>query len=105
MILMNLLAGQQRRWRHREHTYGQGRGEEGKGEMNGESSMEACTSPCVKYIANGKVVWLRELTLRLCNNLERWDGVGGGRETQEGGGICIPMANSHSCMAEIKPIL
>ena len=27
----------------------------------------------------------------LCDNL---DGVGGGREVQEGGDICIPMANS-----------
>ena len=56
MVLMNLLAGQQRRCRHREHTYGQGQGEEGKGEMNGESSMEAYTLPCVKYIYNGKAV-------------------------------------------------
>ena len=29
-------------------------------------------------------------------NLERqgWDAVGGGREVQEGGNICIPMADS-----------
>jgi len=25
-------------------------------------------------------------------NLEGWDGVGGGREIQKGGNICIPMA-------------
>ena len=30
----------------------------------------------------------------LCDNLERWDGVGSGREVQEGGDICIPTANS-----------
>ena len=30
----------------------------------------------------------------LCDNLEGWDGVGGGREVQEAGSICIPMANS-----------
>ena len=33
-----------------------------------------------------------------CDNLERWDGgrreVGGGREVQEGGNICVPMAGS-----------
>jgi len=29
-----------------------------------------------------------------CNNLEGWDGEGGGREVQEGGGIYIPMADS-----------
>ena len=26
--------------------------------------------------------------------LERWDGVGGGREVQEGGDICTPVADS-----------
>ena len=30
----------------------------------------------------------------LCDNLEEWDGVGGGREVQERGNICIPMADS-----------
>ena len=29
-----------------------------------------------------------------CDNLEGWDGVGGGREVQEGGDICIPMTDS-----------
>ena len=31
------------RLRHREQTYGQGWGEEGQGEMNGESSVDAYT--------------------------------------------------------------
>ena len=35
----------------------------------------------------------RELKLGLCNNLERWDGVGSGREVQWGN-ICTPMADS-----------
>ena len=30
----------------------------------------------------------------LYENLERWDGVGGGREFQGGGDIHIPMADS-----------
>ena len=30
----------------------------------------------------------------LCNNLEEWDGEEGGREVQEEGDICIPMADS-----------
>ena len=30
----------------------------------------------------------------LCDNLEGWDGVRGGREVQEGGDICIPTADS-----------
>ena len=29
----------------------------------------------------------------LCDNLEGWDGVGGGREAQEGGDICMPVAD------------
>ena len=36
----------------------------------------------------------------LCDDLEGGDGVGGGREVQEGGDICILMADSHCCMAE-----
>ena len=30
----------------------------------------------------------------LCDNLEGWDGVGGGKEVQEGGDVCIAMADS-----------
>ena len=33
-----------------------GRGEEGEGEMNGESSMKAYTQPHVKQIANGNLL-------------------------------------------------
>ena len=29
----------------------------------------------------------------LCDNLEGWDEVGGGREVQEGGDVCIPLAD------------
>ena len=31
----------------------------------------------------------------LCINLQGWDGAGDGREFQEGGDICIPVAASH----------
>ena len=34
----------------------------------------------------------------LCDDLEGWDG-GGGREFQEGGDICIHMADSLLCTA------
>ena len=40
----------------------------------------------------------------LCDNVEGWDRVGGGREVHEGGDICIPMADSW-CMAETNTIL
>ena len=36
----------------------------------------------------------RELNLVLCDSLEGWGGVGGGREVQEVGVICILMADS-----------
>ena len=39
-VLMNLFAGQQWRPRHREQTYGHGRGEEGEDGMYGECNME-----------------------------------------------------------------
>ena len=34
-----------------------------------------------------------------------WDGMEGGKETQEGGDIGIPMADSCWCMAETKRVL
>ena len=30
----------------------------------------------------------------LCDNLQRWDGVGSGRDVQGEGDMCIPMADS-----------
>ena len=30
----------------------------------------------------------------LCVNVDGWDGIGGGRKDQEGGNICIHMADS-----------
>ena len=50
-------------------------------------------------------LWLRELKLELCNNLEQWEWVGGGKEVQERGDTCISMADSCSCMAEANTIL
>ena len=50
-------------------------------------------------------VWLRELKLGLCNNLEGWGWAGGGGEIQEAEDICTPMVNSCWCMTEIKSIL
>ena len=29
-----------------------------------------------------------------CNKLKEWDGVGGEKEVQEGGDMCVPMADS-----------
>ena len=42
---------------------------------------------------------------RLCDNLEGWDGVGGGSVVQEGVDICIPMVDSCWRVAETNAIL
>ena len=47
-------------------------------------------------------VWLRKLKERLHINLEGWDGEGDGREVQEGGDICMPMADSCCSLTENK---
>ena len=39
-------------------------------------------------------VWLRKLKQELYIKLEVWDGEGDEKEVQEGGDICIPMADS-----------
>ena len=45
----------------------------------------------------------RELSSVLCGDLEGWDG--GGREVQEGGDICILIADLHCCSAKTNTIL
>ena len=51
------------------------------------------------------VLLIQNLHLVLCDNVEGWDGVGGGGEAQERGDICVPMANSCWHMAETNTIL
>ena len=76
-----------------ENTYGHGeRGRES--EMYGKSNMETYITICKIDSQQEFAVWLRELKQGLCNNLEEWDGEGDGREVQEGGDVCIPMADS-----------
>ena len=50
-------------------------------------------------------VWLRELKPGLRNNLEGWDGEGGGRDIQVGGDKGKPMADSCCCLLESTTIL
>ena len=61
----------------------------------------------VKWIASGNLLYDSGTSRSrlLCDNLEGWDVVGGGREVQEGGDICIPVADSCWCMAETNTIL
>ena len=85
-------------FRHREQTYGYGCrggvGNEGEGEMYGESNMETYITICKIDSQREFAVWLRKLKQGLCINLEGWDGEGDGRGIHKGGDICIPMADS-----------
>ena len=67
---------------------------EGEGEMYGESNMETYITICKIDSQWEFAVWLRELKQGLCINLEGRDEEGDGREVQDGGDICIPMADS-----------
>ena len=62
--------------------------------MHGESNMETYIAICKVDSQWEFAVWLRELKQGLCDNQQEWDGEGDGREMQEGGDICIPMADS-----------
>ena len=73
--------------------------------MYGQSNMETYITIC-KIDSQGQfAVCLREFKQRLCINLEGWDGDGDGREFQEGGDICIPMADSCRGLIENNKIL
>ena len=70
----------------------------GKGEerVYGKSNMATYITICEIDSQRKLAVRVRELKQVLHNNLERWDGEedGGGNGVQEGGDICIPMADS-----------
>ena len=68
---------------------------EGDGGTTWESSVETYSLPYVNYIAGGNLLSdTGSSSPVLCGDLQRWDGVGGGREVKEGGDICVPMADS-----------
>ena len=62
--------------------------------MYGKSNMETYITLCKRDGRQEFAVCLRQLRQGLCVNLEGWDGEGDGGEVQEGGDICIPMADS-----------
>ena len=73
--------------------------------MYRESNMETCIT---KYKIDSQwefTVSLRKLKQGLCINLEGWDRKGDGRELQEGGDVCIPMADSCLSLTENNKIL
>ena len=100
MVQMKLFAGQQRGCRHRKRLVDTvGEGESG---TNWESSMDIHILPCVKHSQWKLAIWCRELKPRALWQLR---GVPWGRETQEGGDRCMPMADSCWCMTEISTLL
>ena len=60
--------------------------------MYGESNIEIYIIICNSQ--REFAVCLRELKQQLCINLEGWHGEGDGKEVQEGGDICMPVADS-----------
>ena len=69
MVPMNLLARQEWRNRHREHSYGHWeRG--GGGEMYGESNIETYITICKIDSQWELAAWLRKHKQHLCINLE-----------------------------------
>ena len=58
-------------------------------------AIETYTLPYVKQRASGKLIYNTGSSSRCSDNLERSDGVGDGREVQEGGDICLVLTDSH----------
>ena len=52
------------------------------------------TSPYIKWIANGNLLYGSGNSNRGSINLKGCDGAGDGREVQKGVDVCIPMAES-----------
>ena len=80
-------------------------GEE-EGGMKGESSMEPYTLPSVKQIASENLRYEAGSSSQvLCDNLDGWDGKGGGREIQEGGDGCMYVCAMLCLVAQSCPAL
>ena len=85
------------RCRHREQTWGHSGGRRGWDELREQYGSI--------YITIRKTdskwefaVWHRQGSSVLCDHLEPWVGVGGEKGVQEGGDLCIPVADSCWCM-------
>ena len=79
--------------------------EEGKGGMYGESNMETYITVCKVDNRWEFAVWLKELKPGLGDNLEGWDGGGGGRDVPVEGNMGRPVADSRWCLVETDTIL
>ena len=63
--------------------------------MYRKSNMETYITICKIDSQRETAVWIRKVKRGLFIYLEEWDGEGDGREVQDGGDICIPMADSY----------
>ena len=105
MVLVILFAGQQRRRRHKEQTFGHSEG------RWGWDDLRVALEHIHYHMWNREpwefAVWCRKPKASALWQPKqvRWHGEGGGREVQEGGDICIPMADSYWRMAETITIL
>ena len=66
--------------------------------MCGVSNMETYITVCKIDSQREFAVWLRKLKQGLCINLD-------GREAQEGGDMCIPMADSCGYLTENNKLM
>ena len=66
--------------------------------MNWESGIDICARPWVKQKASGE-----PLSSALCDDLEGWNAGGGGRSKRKG--VCIHIAESLHCTAEMNVTL
>ena len=73
--------------------------------MYGKSNMETYITICKLDSQQEFAVWLKKLTQGLCINLEGQDGEGDEREVQNGGDICMAMADSCGGLTENNKIL
>ena len=73
--------------------------------MYGKSNMKTYIIICKTDSQGIFAVWLCKLKQGLCINIEVWGGEGDGREVQEGGDICIPMADPCGGLTENNKIL
>ena len=72
--------------------------------MYGGCNLETYITTCKIDSQWESTVRLRELKPGLSNNLEGWDGEGGGRDVQVGGDRGQPMADSCWCLVETNTI-
>ena len=70
--------------------------------MYGKSNMETYNAICKRDSQWEFAVWLKKLKQGLCDNLERWDGEGDGREFGEGGNMGVLMTDSCWCLQKTR---